>query len=165
MKAAIKVLNDLVDAGIIRNYGIGGAMGAMFYAEPVNTFDLDVFVVLPEEASGLLSLSALYEALQIRGHKAEAEYIVVEGVPIQFLPAYNVLLEEALQHAVELDYDGEPASVLRVEYLLAICVQTGRPKDRARVSVLLEQADVDTEYLHSILGRHNLSGKWKEWTQ
>jgi hypothetical protein len=165
VKAALQVLNGLVHDGIIQNYGIGGAMGAMFYAEPVNTIDLDVFVLLPEADSGLLSLSALYEALQSRGHKAEAEYIVVDDIPIQFLPAYNSLLEEALQHAVELLYDDVPASVLRVEYLLAICVQTGRAKDRARVSTLLEQADVNTEYLHSILERHDLTEKWKEWTQ
>ena len=154
-----------MDDGLIQNYGIGGAMGAMFYAEPVNTIDLDVFVLLPEEASGLLSLPTLYEALQSKGHRAEAEYIVVEGIPIQFLPAYNALLEEALQDAVPLRYEDIPASVLGVEHRLAFCVQTGRAKDRARVSNLLEQADINTEYLESILERHDLSDKWKEWTR
>ena len=40
MKRAIEVLNQLVGEGILRNYAIGGAMGAAFCLEPVSTFDL-----------------------------------------------------------------------------------------------------------------------------
>ncbi|MBR6021109.1 MAG: hypothetical protein IK066_01670 [Kiritimatiellae bacterium] len=36
MKRAIEVLNQLVGEGILRNYAIGGAMGAAFYS----TFDM-----------------------------------------------------------------------------------------------------------------------------
>jgi hypothetical protein len=45
MKQAIVVLNDMVSAGIIQKYAIGGAMGATFYTEPFTTFDLDIFVM------------------------------------------------------------------------------------------------------------------------
>lgn len=47
MEKTFKVLNRLVEEGIIGRYAVGGALGAMFYAEPVSTFDLDIFVVLP----------------------------------------------------------------------------------------------------------------------
>lgn len=47
MEKALAVLNELEQAGILGRYAIGGAMAATFYAEPVVTFDLDIFVVLP----------------------------------------------------------------------------------------------------------------------
>ena len=43
MKEALRVINEMRDAGIIGNYAIGGAIGAIFYLEPIETHDLDVF--------------------------------------------------------------------------------------------------------------------------
>lgn len=85
------------------------------------------------------------------------------GVPVQFLPAYNTVLEEALRDAHEMLYQSVPTRVLRVEHLVAICLQTGRAKDRERVRILREQATLDEDYLTMILRRHNLEGRWKEW--
>lgn len=36
MKTALRVLNDLVAEKVIKDYAIGGAMGAMFYMEAVS---------------------------------------------------------------------------------------------------------------------------------
>jgi hypothetical protein len=88
----------------------------------------------------------------------------IEGVPVQFLPAYNALLEEALQEAREVPYEDVQARVLRAEHLAAICVQTGRPKDRERARLLREQAALDEDYLTALLARHGLAGKWREWS-
>ena len=44
MEKTLQVLNALERNGVLSRYAIGGAMGATFYAEPVVTFDLDVFV-------------------------------------------------------------------------------------------------------------------------
>ena len=85
-------------------------------------------------------------------------------VPVQFLPAYNPLLEEALREAREMSYEATSTRVLRVEHLIAICLQTGRAKDRERVRLLQEQAALDYGYLAEILRRHHLEGTWKEWT-
>ena len=46
---------------------------------------------------------------------------------------------------------------------MAICLQTGRAKDRERIRILQDQATVDQEYLAGILRRHQLEGRWKEW--
>lgn len=54
--------------------------------------------------------------------------------------------------------------VLRAEHLAAIAVQTGRDKDRQRMSLLLHQAALDGEYLAAVLARHNLEAQWKQWT-
>jgi hypothetical protein len=157
MEKTLQVLNDLERAGIVSRYAIGGAMGATFYVEPVLTFDLDVFVVLPQTSGGLLTLSPLYEALRARGYREEKECVNIEGVPVQFLPAYNPLLEEALAEARGTQYDATPTRVLRAEHLLAIALQTGRDKDRERVRLLREQAALDQNYLAAILGRHGLA--------
>ena len=152
--------------GVFTRYAIAGAMAATFYVEPLLTFDLDVFVVLPQTPGGLLTLAPLYDALRARGYsEQENECIRIEGVPVQFLPAYNALLEEALREAQEIMYEDVPARVLRSEHLLAICLQTGRGKDRERVRVLREQAKLDTNLLAAILKRHQLEEKWKLWTE
>jgi len=166
MEKTLQILNSLEDAGIVRRYAIGGAMAATFYAEPVLTFDLDIFVLLPQAqvTGGSLSLAPLYEDLRRRGYFEEGECVIIEGVPVQFLPAYNRLLEEALAEARETRYEHTLTRVLRAEHLVAIALQTGREKDRQRVRILTEQAPMDFEYLSGVLARHDLELKWKQWT-
>lgn len=163
MKRTLQVLNELERDGVLDRYAIGGAMGATFYVEPLLTFDLDVFV-LPRSALDLLSLTPLYEALRARGYAEEGECVLIEGVPVQFLPAYNALLEEALREALETLYEEVSTRVVRAEHLIAICLQTCRDKDRERVRIFREQAELDMDYLAGVLQRHGLEGKWKQWT-
>ena len=160
------MLNELEKHGVFSRYAIGGAMAATFYTEPFLTFDLDVFVVLPQAPGGLLTLAPLYDALRARGYsEQENECIRIEGVPVQFLPAYNALLEEALKEAQEIMYEDVPARVLRGEHLVAISLQTGRTKDRERVRILREQAKLDQNFLANVLRRHQLEDKWKLLTE
>ena len=164
MEKAIQVLNALERDGVLGRYAIGGAMAATFYVEPILTFDLDVFVVLPEAPGGLLTLAPLYESLCARGYAVQGECVEIEGVPVQFLPTYNPLLEEALREAREMDYGETPTRVLGVEHLAAIALQTGRAKDRLRVRLFLDEATMDRARLNTILSRHGLQEKWKSWT-
>src|SRR6266545_8022395 len=164
MKRTLQVLNELERGGVIERYAIGGAMGATFYVEPLLTFDLDVFVIMPQSAAGLVSLAPLYEVLEARGYIEEGECVLIEGVPVQFLPAYNALVEEALREARETLYEEVPTRIVRAEHLIAICLQTGRDKDRERVRIFREQAELDMGYLAGVLQRHGLEGKWKQWT-
>ena len=163
MEATLQVLNDLERDGVIGRYAIGGAVGAIFYVEPFATFDLDVFVVLPTE--GLLTtMEPLYSALRQRGYEPEQECVTIEGVPVQFLPAFNPLIEEGLAGARTIALSVTPTRVLRAEHLLAIMVQTGRAKDRQRVALFLEQAEIDVAELEAILSRHNLLDRFRQWT-
>jgi hypothetical protein len=159
------VLNELEKEGVFLRYAIGGAMAATFYTEPFLTFDLDVFVVLPRTSGGLLTLTPIYEALRARGYREEDECVLIEGVPVQFLPAYNALVEEALNEAQEIMYEDMRTRVLRSEHLVAICLQTGRNKDRERVRILREQAKLDMNFLAAVLKRYDLEEKWKLWTE
>jgi len=163
MQKTLQVLNDLVRDGVLNRYAIGGAMGATFYVEPVLTFDLDIFMILPQTVSGLLTLEPLYAALRARGYDEESECVIVEGVPVQFLPAHNDLLVEALNDAREVLYEQTPTRVLRAEHLVAIALQTGRDKDRERVRLLRDEAELDEAYLQNVLNRHGLEGKWQPW--
>jgi len=81
MKKAIQVLNEIRDEGVIKEYAVGGAMAAMFYTEPIATYDLDVFVLFKDLTdSVLISLSPIYNALRARGYQEQGEYVYVEGV-------------------------------------------------------------------------------------
>jgi len=163
VRRTLEILNELEREGVFSRYAIGGAMAATFYTEPVLTFDLSVFVLLSVSPGKLVSLAPIYEALRARGYGEEKETVVIEGVPVQFLPAYNALIEETVAQAREIDYEGVPARVAQAEHLIAICLQTGRAKDRARVAMLREQAHLDHELLADILKRHQLEDAWKLW--
>ena len=158
MKQALIVLSELVAEGVIEDSAIGGAMGATFYLEPVVTMDLDVFVLFKDNAS-LVPLQPIYEALKKRGYGPDEqmpECINIDGTPVQFLPVYNKLLEEALSNAVSFDYDGVQARVLPGEYLAAISVQTGRAKDKLRVLAFLAWDGFDTKRFTEICKAHGL---------
>ena len=159
MKEALNVLAELVAGGVIEDYAIGGAMGATFYLEPVVTMDLDVFVLFKDNTS-LLPLQPIYDALKKRGYRPDErmpECIDIGGTPVQFLPVYNQLLEDALSHAVSFDYDGVPARVLPAEYLAAISVQTGRAKDKLRVQSFLASERFDRKRFAEICAEHGLA--------
>jgi hypothetical protein len=164
MKATLEMINRMQGDGVIGNYAIGGAIGAIFYLETFYTEDLDIFVILPStHGSSILSLSPIYEYLTARGCQVEGERIVIDDWPVQFLPPQGVLEQEALAEAVKTDYDGVPTFVFGAEHLVAIALKTGRAKDYARIVMFLEQDAVNMETLNSILSRHGLVPKWEKF--
>jgi hypothetical protein len=161
MRATLEVINRMQADGIIGKYAIGGAVGATFYLEPSATLDIDVFVSLPKlSGSSLLTLSPMYEWLAARGHKAEKEYVVIEGWPVQFLPASDALDEEALARAVETEVEGIRTWVMTAEHLVAIALRTGRAKDFTRILQFVERGVIQSDKLDKILKRHGLLAKW-----
>jgi DNA-binding Lrp family transcriptional regulator len=163
VEKTLKVLNDLEKKGVIKRYVIGGGIAVLFYAESILTYDLDVFCLLPTERGGLITLSPIYEYLQAKGYKVQEEHIVIEGIPVQFIPAYNELVEEALGEAIETTYKQVKTRIVRAEHLLAIMLQTYRPKDRERILLLLDEAQIDMPYLEKVLERHGLQDKWSKF--
>lgn len=149
-----RTLNELKAAGLFREYAVGGGMAVLFYAEPVNTYDVDVFVFLPPQEGLLISMTPLYDALRGRGFGFEAEHVLIHGVPVQFLPAYNPLVEEAVAEAPAHDFEGVPVRVVGPEYLAALALQTGGAVRRMRAALLREQANLDEEKLAALLAAH-----------
>lgn len=150
--------------GVIKQYALGGATALLFYAEPALTFDIDVFIFFPEskKRSQLIDLSSLYHVLKQRGYEIEKEHVLIEGIPVQFIPAYNSLVEEAVRNAVDQDYQGTRTRVIQLEYLLAIMLETNRGKDRERIGKLLEEISIDRNKLVAILRQHKLDKKWEK---
>lgn len=164
MIATLKVINQMQSDGIIGSYAIGGAVGAIFHLEPLDTIDIDIFVSLTKPAgSSLVSIVPLYEYLTARGYKAEKEYIVVEGWPVQFLPLDSPLAEEALAQAIDTTVEDVPTRVMTAEHLVALALRTGRAKDFARILQFIEAGLLETERLNQILERHQLLEKWQKF--
>jgi predicted nucleotidyltransferase len=163
MKKTLSILNKLKECSLIDDYAIGGGIAVLFYVEPVFTSDLDIFCLIPAvKEKTIVSLSPIYDFLKKKGYKVHKEQIIIEGVPVQFIPAYNELIEDAVKEAKETNYEGIKTKVISLEHLLAIMLQTNRPKDRERIFLILDEADVKQEVFNKILKKHNLMRKWQE---
>jgi hypothetical protein len=160
------VLNQMESDGIIGRYAIGGAVGAIFWLEPITTKDLDVFVMLPVAPGGsLLTLGPIYDYLLSRGFMPQGQFIVIEGWAVEFVPPATMLVEEALAKAVDRDVNGVTTRVFTAEHLAAICLEVGRPKDHDRVIRFVEAGVLDAAVFESILLRHALMDKWRKFQQ
>jgi hypothetical protein len=162
MKETLKLLNRMVRDGVIEGYAIGGAVAAIYYLEPFGTADLDIFVQVDAAGSGLMILAPIYQYLTERGFEARGESVHVEGLPVQFLPVFNPLTEEAVERAITIKFSRVTTRVMRPEHLVAIMLDTGRPKDYLRIGMFLEQGSVDRRSLNAVLKRHGLMKKWEE---
>ncbi len=119
-------------------------------------YDLDVFIFLPAQTGPLITMSPLYDILRERGYVFDAEHVIIHDTPVQFLPAYNPLSEEAVREAVFYDYEETPVRVIRPEHLVALAFQTGGRHRRIRAEALLEDGDIDADRLNAILARRTI---------
>lgn len=162
MEKTLKVLNRMVKDGVINEYAIGGAVAAIYYLEPFDTIDLDVFIQIDVSAGDLMILRPVYEYLSARGYNSESAFIHIEGFPVQFLPVFNWLTEEAVREAQTIKYNRVTTRIMRAEHLVAIMLQTGRTKDYLRISMFLEQRAVNMRSLNALLKKYDLMRKWTE---
>jgi len=142
--------------GLFKKYAIGGGIASLSYIEPIATFNLDIFVILPESEEVLLSRSPLYDWLREKKYKLVKEHIIIEGIPVKFIPVYNELVKEAVLKAVRKEYEGISTVVLKPEYLMAIMLDTNRAKDRERIIKMLNEAEISADLLKTILNAHGL---------
>ncbi len=135
---ALETLNGLKRKGIIRDYAIGGGYAVNYYLEPSYTYDLDILVLLGSDAD----YRALYKYFRERGNRIENVCIIIEDMPVQFLPSYiSPLFSDAITKARRITVRGIPSKVIRVEHLIALLLVSFRPKDRIRILELLELAN------------------------
>src|SRR3974377_1543175 len=131
MKEVAELLNAMRDAGVITQYALFGAIAQMRYTEPVATLDADVLVSIPV-SQGLELLHPIYEFCASRGYRPEGEAIRIGAWPVQFVPVFDSLTEEALEQAEITDFEGIPLRVVRADHLAVIALSVDRPKDYAR---------------------------------
>lgn len=150
-----KEIEELKKQGIIKDFAICGAFATLFYTEPFNTIDIDI-LYKPKEEEFLISLSPIYNWLKNKGYTEHEEHIIIENIPVQFLPIYDKLTEEAFKNTEIKKYHGVDVKILSPEYLIAICLMTGRLKDKMRVEFMLQQIDIDKNLLNCLLCKYGL---------
>ena len=106
MKETFEIIDQMVRDGVILEYAIGGAVAAIYYLEPFDTADLDIFVQVEATGSDFAILEPIFKYLTAHGHKAKGEFIYIEGIPVLFLPVFNALIEEAVGKAQTIKYAG-----------------------------------------------------------
>ena len=148
----LRAANELVSAGLIKDYALGGALAAIYYTEPFTTYDADIIFVATDTTAGM---PAIYSHLQSKGWRVEREHLLIKDFPVQFLAASG-LTEEAVREAKAIQFEGVPAKVFRPEYIIAIAANVGLHKDFARIEQLMSQTNIDNAWLDDILRRYNL---------
>jgi hypothetical protein len=165
MLRTLQTLLSLRDEGTLSQFAIGGAVAAAFYAPAVATEDLDVFAFLKPTGSGLLVLTPLYDRLKELGGQVVNEYVMLHGWPVQILPAYTPLVEEAVLQAEQQQFESVQVPVVTADYLCAIALQTGRTKDYQRVHSLIEAGAASAEKLHQLIEKHQLAERWETYVR
>lgn len=163
MEKTLKLIKELKEKKIFADYSIGGGIAALYYIEPLLTYDLDIFFIPIEDSIDVLS--PIYGYLKEKGCKVKKEHVLIEGVPVQFIPVYNDLVKEAVQYSVEVKYGRRKTRVLGLEYLIAVMLQTYRPKDRERLVKVFEEAKIDMKLLKKTLKKYGLYEKYVQFRE
>ena len=160
MKELAQLLNEMLAAGAIENYALFGAVAQLRYTEPVASVDADLLIAIPSQ-KGLDILKGVYEFCSKKGFQPEGEAIKVGAWPVQFIPVFSPLTQEAMEQAETADFEGVPLRVVRADYLAVIALSVGRPKDLTRILALLESSSVKQGDIKSLAGRFDLSEAWQ----
>ena len=161
MRELLRLLEEMKKEGLVANYALGGATALIYYFEPFQTVDVDVFVVLTDQRGSLVNLSPIYSFLQSKGAVHKKEYLIIDNVPVQFLVPYNTLVEESVQAAKTVTFDNLACRIPPLEHLMAIMVQTGRAKDKARLEELGKFPELfDRDVFQQLIIRFGLEEKW-----
>lgn len=159
MKEVARLLSEMRAAGIITNYALFGATAQMRYTEPVATLDADVLVMVPQNAE-LHPLEAIDRFCESAGHSPRGEAIMVGQWPVQFIPVFSLLTEEAVREAETDEIEGVPVRVVSAVHLAVIALSVGRAKDHLRIVSLLESGTVSEKAIAEVAARHGLSQQW-----
>jgi len=135
----------------------------MRYTEAVATLDADVLVAVPAP-DRLDALAPIYFC-RARGYQPEGEAIRVGAWPVQFVPVFNELTQQALTAAETADFEGEPFRVVDPFHLAVIALATGRAKDFARVLALLDAGAVAQDQVAVLAARYGLAEAWSHFSR
>ena len=164
MDEVARLLGEMVDAGVITSYAVFGAVAQMRYTEAVATMDADILVSVPRP-DALDVLGPIYTFCKERGYAPEGEAIRVGDWPVQFIPTFSRLTEDALREADTTDLDGRPVRVVRADYLAVIALSVGRPKDFTRILALRQADAVSDEEMTRLVERYDLSAAWTSFLE
>jgi len=163
MEKTLKIIKELKEKKVFKDFSIAGGIAALYYIEPILTYDLDILFIPIQDSIDILA--PIYQYLREKGFKTKGEHVVIEGVPVQFIPVYNDLVKEAVQYSDEVKYGRIKTKVLGLEYLIAIMLQTYRPKDRERLIKVFEETKIELKLLKKILKKYGLYNKYVQFKE
>lgn len=152
--------------GVVEKYAIGGGIAAIYYIEPYDTKDLDIFIPVSAVAvgkAGLLSLEPIYSYLKELGYPPVKEGVLIEDWLVQFIPASESTQEGALKNARTAKYGNTETRIFSPEWLAAELLRSGRLKDYARVEALIDSGKLDMNTFLGIVKKHGLEDKWNRF--
>ncbi len=154
LKRVFRAFNKLKREGLIKEYGVVGAVGAMFYTQAFHTMDADIFILLEgyNQFPVYDRLASMGYDQMIHGNKQ----LLMEGIPVDIFAPYDPLTREALRNTKKYDFEGVKVQVVRPEYLIAMAYNLGRHKDLAKADMIMSQTKIDLGLLGDILERHRI---------
>lgn len=161
MEKTLKKINSLIQEGIIADFAIGGGIACFYYIEPSVTYDLDVMIILTGKENTFTPLENIYNWARQNEYPEKEEHIIIESIPVQFLPVYNNLVHEAVFNSKRVTLFNTETKIIGPEYLIAIMLDTNRAKDRQRVIQMFEEAEIDLNLLNKILSDYNLNSRFE----
>ena len=168
MKRIFKILNELYDKEVVDNYAIGGTFAIILQSQPVLTDDIDIFVLVRHKSGKLLILDKVYRFFLDKGGRWGREeegkqHIVIDGIKLDILPIASNLENEALENVKYIEYEGIEVQVFNLEYMIALKVNAGRPKDLTHIANIFEASDINKGRLKNILLKYKLYGRFTRY--
>ena len=164
MEEVAQLLNRMVNEGVILDYAVFGAVAQMRYTEAVATFDADVLVAVPKP-DAIDVLGPIYGFCEALGYLPEGEAIRVGAWPVQLIPAFDSLTEDAIREAETADLEGTHIRVVGADFLAVIALSVGRAKDFARILALREVNAVEDDQIAALAQRYGLSDAWRRFLE
>jgi len=157
----IGLLATLKDAGSLSGYALAGGLAVSVWSPPRATEDVDLLVLV----DGFSGASTLTKGLSDAGLSAELRkggfddpipcLIVVnlDGVPVDLIVATRKWEAEAVNSARLIPLLGQSVPVIAPEYLVAMKLRAGGPKDILDARNILDAGEVNREMLFDLAAR------------
>ena len=159
----LRLFNEGIAQDRFTKYAIAGGFAVEFYGAPINTVDIDFLGVFPQSVGGLLDPSVYFDFFRSKGAETSGEYLVLNGLKFQIIPANQGLDAEALEAAVAVTEAEVQFFVVTLEHLIAMKLKAWRYKDRLHINHLLDSGLSPNEArLFSILERYGLESRWAQ---
>ncbi|MCS7223465.1 MAG: hypothetical protein NZ959_02725 [Armatimonadetes bacterium] len=165
MEKVLELLNEMEEKGLIARYAIGGGLAVLFYTQPFFTEDVNAFIAFPRNVACNADPSQLDDFFHGKGYETCGTHLTVDDWLVQLVSASTYLDREAVLNAREVTFGSQKGRVLTPEYLIAVKLALGRPKDLAHIALLIEQAEINRADLNDILTRFGLRKKWQEFAK
>lgn len=161
--AVLEEIQGLKEKGIISDFVLCGSIAVHILAEPRETKDIDIFVLVGNPLEKQEIKEGIFNTLLQKGELFENEHIKLYEIPVHFLFPSDELEKEAFQNSTVQDLGGLSIKVVAPEYLVVTYLNAiaSNPKrrfnDSAKIDSVLTYGNIDIPKLKTILNRFNLT--------